>query len=101
MATLTSDAGKVSSAPNFYCERIGLMRFDDAKLPTSLTPSVRESYKKMLQQLTLVRSATESKVPQAELSQALVQLNARARELSAALSPSANEGADLRPARAR
>src|SRR6185295_16245246 len=42
MSTLTSDAGKVSSAPNFYCERITLLRFDEAKLPSSLTPAMRE-----------------------------------------------------------
>ena len=86
MSTLTSDAGRVSSAPNFYCERITLLRFDETSLPPGLTPAQRELHKKLVLTLAALRQATEKKVPQAELSQALVQLNARARELSNALS---------------
>jgi len=89
MSTLTSDAGRVSTAPNFYCERITLMRFDDTRLPPSLTPAVRDLHKKMVLALAHVRQATEKKVSQAELSQVLVQLNARARELANALAPAA------------
>lgn len=87
MSTLTSDSGTLQSAPNFYCERISLMRFDDEEISTALPKAARDPYKRLTLQLAVVRYATEKKSPQAELSQALVQLNARARELSSVLSP--------------
>ena len=94
MSTLTSDSGTLQSAPNFYCERISLMRFDDEEITTALPEAARDPYKRLTLQLAVVRYATEKKSPQAELSHALVQLNARARELSSVLSPPINVAGD-------
>jgi len=102
MSTLTSDSGTLQSAPNFYCERISQMRFDDEEIPTALPEAARDPYKRLTLQLAVVRYATEKKSSQADLSQALVQLNARARELSSVLSPPMNPAGDAaEPARTK
>jgi hypothetical protein len=99
MSTLTSDAGTLGSMPNFYCERIALLKFEDGSLPANLSPLARDLHKKLALQLAVVRQAAEKKAPQAELSECLVQLNARARELATALSPAAPASVDMGPAR--
>lgn len=88
MSTLTMETGKVDASPNFFCERIASLRFEKESLPTSLTPSALELHKNLVTQLAVVQQAIRTKVTQAELSQALVLLNARAREFAAALMPS-------------
>jgi hypothetical protein len=102
MSTLTSDSGTLQAAPNFYCERISLMRFDDEDTITALPEAARDPYKRLTLQLAVVRYATEKRSPQAELSQALVQLNTRARELSSVLSPPTSPAEDTAiPARTK
>ena len=95
MFTLTTDEQRTEAGFNPYCERIAQLRFDEQDLPANPTASILELYKKLLLQLAAVRRANDRKLTQAELSQALVQLNARAREFSAALASS------LTPASAR
>jgi hypothetical protein len=90
MSTLTSDTGGVNLGPNFYCEKIALLKFDDADLPPAATAELRNLHRKMVLQLALVRQAMEKKVPNSELSQVLVRLNARARDLCAVLTPPEN-----------
>ncbi len=90
MSTLTSDAEGVSLGPNFYCEKIALLRFGDGDLLPGSSAGLRDLYRKMVLQLALVRQAMEKKVPNSELSQVLVRLNGRARDLSAALAPPEN-----------
>jgi len=85
MFTLTTDEQGTEAGPNPYCARIVQLRFDERDLPANLTAGTLELYKKLLMQLAAVRRANERKPTQAELSEALVQLNARAREFAAAL----------------
>ncbi len=93
MSTLTTESANAAGSPNFFCERIADLRFDEHALPASLTPTAVELHQRLLTQLAVVRQGTQTKVSQAELSQALVQLNARAREFAAALMPGAALGA--------
>jgi hypothetical protein len=88
MFTLTTDEQRTEAGFNPYCERIAQLRFDEKDLPANPTASTLELYKKLLLQLAAVRRANERKLTQTELSQALVQLNARAREFAASLVPS-------------
>jgi len=85
MFTLTSDEQRIDVGTNPYCARIAQLRFDEKDLPTDPTASTLELYKKLLLQLGAVRRTNERNPTQAELSEALVQLNARAREFAAAL----------------
>jgi hypothetical protein len=85
MFMLSSEEQGAASGPNLYCERITQLRFDESDLPSNPTAGTLELYKKLLLQMTAVRRATERKLSHAELSQALVQLNVRARELAAAI----------------
>lgn len=98
MSTLTVDTGRANASPNFFCERIALLRFDENTIPPNAAPVAREPYKKLLAQLAAVRQATEHKAAHAELSQALVQLNARAREFAAVLAP-VSRPANIQPVR--
>lgn len=97
MATLTSDSGGAGLGPNFYCEKIVQLKFDDADLPQSSTAEVRNLHRKLVLQLALVRQAMEKKVPNSELSQVLVRLNGRARDLSSSLGPLENAQAAAAP----
>jgi len=97
LSTLGSDSGMLQSAPNFYCERISLMHFEPEIDCVDLPDAGRDAYKRLTLQLAVVRYAAEKGSAQAELSQALVQLNARARELSSVLSPPANPVDDSVP----
>jgi hypothetical protein len=85
MFMLASEEQSAASGPNLYCERIAQLRFAESDLPANPTAGTLELYKKLLLQMTAVRRATERKLSHAELSQALVQLNGRARELAAAI----------------
>jgi hypothetical protein len=85
MFTLTTDEQGTEAGPNPYCARIVQLRFDEKDLPANPTAGTLELYKKLLMQLAAVRRANERKPTQAELSETLVQLNARAREFAAAL----------------
>jgi len=89
MFTLTTDEQKTDAGANPYCERIVQLRFDERDLPANPTAGTLELYKKLLMQLAAVRRANERKPTQAELSENLVQLNARAREFAAALTRAA------------
>ena len=85
MSTLTSDAGTTDANANFFCDRIALLPFNEAKLPSNASPAVRELYQRLLAQLEAVRLASANKEGQSVLSDALVQLNLRAREFAGAL----------------
>ena len=87
MSTLAVDATRADAGPNFYCERIAQLRFDETILPDELSPTARELHQNLLLQLALVREAVEKKAALSELSRTLVQLNARARGLAAAIAP--------------
>lgn len=85
MSMLASDADGIDASSNIYCERIARLRFDERDLPPNPTASLLELYRRFLLQLSAVRRVTERRLGQAESSEALVQLNARARELISAL----------------
>jgi hypothetical protein len=87
MSTLTVDATRTDSSSNFYCERIARFGFDETNLPVNLSPTARELHHSLLLQLAVVRKAMEKNSALSELSRALVQLNARARGLAAAIAP--------------
>jgi hypothetical protein len=91
MSTLTPDTGKPDAGPNFYCERIAALRFDEGVIPPGLSPAARELHARLLAQLAALRQANEDRIPPEELSRILVQLNRRARELAAALAPLAQQ----------
>ena len=91
MSTLTADTGQSEASPNYFCGRIAQLNFEANTVPPDAPPLVREPYEKLLAQLAVVRDATERKAPHAEMSQALVQLNARAREFAAVLAPFASQ----------
>jgi hypothetical protein len=98
MASLAADVDGADTTGNIYCERIARLRFDDADLSPGLTANTLELYKRLLMQLTVVRRASERGLARTDLSEALFQLNARARELVSALGPAAPI-ASARPAR--
>lgn len=85
MFMLSSEDQGGASGPNLYCERIAQLRFDESDLPSNPTSGTLELYKKLLLQMAAVRRANDKKLSHAELSQTLVQLNVRARELAAAI----------------
>jgi len=89
MFTLTTDEQGTEAGPNPYCARIVQLRFDEKDLPANPTAGTLELYRKLLMQLATVRRTNERRPTQAELSEVLVQLNARAREFAAALTPAA------------
>jgi len=85
MSTLTSDAGTTDVNSNFFCDRIALLHFSESGLPSNTTPAVRELFQRLLAQLESVRLASTNRAAQSVLSDALVQLNLRAREFAGAL----------------
>jgi hypothetical protein len=87
MAALGPDVDGAEAGGNIYCERIARLSFDENDLPAERSASTLEVYKKFLMQIAKLRLATARRVAQAELSEILVQLNARARELAAAIAP--------------
>jgi hypothetical protein len=87
MAMLASDADGADASSNIYCERIARLRFDEKDLPLNPSANVLELYKRFLLQLAAIRRVTERRLGQKESQEALVQLNARARELAAAVAP--------------
>lgn len=104
MTVLTSDADGADVTGNVYYERIIRLRFEENDLPTNATSNTLELYKRLLLQLASVRQFAKKRRSTKELSEALVQLNARARELAVAIAPrlsgSSNELAQL-PGRVR
>ena len=104
MSTLTVDAGTSDANSNFFCERIALLHFNEDALPPSTTLPVRDLYQRLMAQLETLRLASVNKAPQSVLSDALMQLNTRAREFSSALAPMvqpANIRMARRPGKAR
>jgi hypothetical protein len=87
MASLGADVDGADATGNIYCERIARLRFEEADLPAAPTPNMLELYKRFLLQLATVRRASEGKFKRTDLTEALFQLNARARELASALGP--------------
>ena len=87
MSMLTSDADGADASSNIYCERIARLRFDEMDLPLNPSANLLELYKRFLLQLATIRRVTERRLGQKESQEALVQLNARARELAAAVAP--------------
>lgn len=87
MSMLASDADGADASSNIYCERITRLRFDEKDLPPSPSANLLELYKRFLVQLGTVRKVTERRLGQQESRDALVKLNARARELAAGLTP--------------
>ena len=85
MSTLTSDAQQGALAPNIFCQRILQMSFKDADVPVQLEPVALQTYQKLQALLDGFRALIERNATHAEVSQALVQLNASARALTAAL----------------
>ena len=96
MALQASDVDGSDASGNIYCERIARLRFDERDLPARATPNVLELYKKLLLQLAAVRRTNEKGRSAQDLSEALFQLNARARELAAILRSSATPGGPTR-----
>jgi hypothetical protein len=89
MASLAADVDGADATGNIYCERIARLHFDNDDLSAGLTANALELYQRLLVQLATVRRASERGVPHPDLSEALFQLNARARELASALGPAA------------
>ena len=87
MASLAPDMGGADATGNIYCERIVRLRFDENDLPADPSASALEVYKKFLVQIAKLRLANARRVAQSELSEILVQLNLRARELTQAIAP--------------
>ena len=87
MAMLGSDIEGTVVAGSIYCERIARLHFEEKDLPIAVTANTLELYKHLLLQLAAVRRANEKGVAQSVLSEALFQLNTRARELAAAVAP--------------
>ena len=87
MSTLTADTGMADAIPNFYCQRIARMQFDEQTIPANLSRAAHDLHGKLASQLVAVRTAMEKRSTHEELSQALVQLNARAREFGASIAP--------------
>ena len=85
MASLAADVDGADATGNIYCERIARLHFDNDDLTAGLTANALELYKRFLVQLATVRRVSESGVARTDLSEALFQLNARARELASAL----------------
>ena len=84
MSTLTTETGSGGVGANFYCQRILGLRLEDFALSVGLTTETRALFDRVIEQLALVRQASENKLSSAALSNALVQLNGRAREFAAA-----------------
>jgi hypothetical protein len=99
MTLLASDVDGADAIENVYYQRIIRLRFEENDLPSNATSNTLELYKRLLLQLASVRQFSKKKRSTKELSEALVQLNARARELAAADAPrisgSSNEVARL------
>jgi len=87
LSMLTSDADGANASSNIYCERIARLRFDERDLPQNPSANLLEAYKRFLLQLATIRRVTERRLGQKESQEALVQLNARAREFAAAIAP--------------
>lgn len=98
MASLAADVDGADATGNIYCERIVRLHFENEELTKGLTANTLELYKRFLAQLLTVRRASERGLARTDLSEALFQLNARARELAAALGP-APTSASARPQR--
>ena len=87
LSMLTSDADGPDASSNVYCERIARLRFDERDLPPNPSANLLGAYKRFLLQLATIRRVTERRLGQKESQEALVQLNARAREFAAAIAP--------------
>jgi hypothetical protein len=87
MASLAADVDGADATGNIYCERIVRLRFEEQDLPAGLTANTLELYKRLLLQFATVRRASQRGMSQPDLSEALFQLNARARELASAIAP--------------
>lgn len=87
LSMLTSDADGPDASSNIYCERIARLRFDERDLPPNPSANLLGAYKRFLLQLATIRRVTERRLGQKESQEALVQLNARAREFAAAIAP--------------
>jgi hypothetical protein len=87
MASLAADVDGADATGNIFCERIARLHFDNEDLSAGLTANPLELYKRFLAQLAVVRRASERGTARTDLSEALFQLNARARELLSAFGP--------------
>jgi hypothetical protein len=87
MASLAADVDGADATGNIFCERIARLHFDNEDLSSGLTANTLELYKRFLAQLAVVSRASERGTARTDLSEALFQLNARARELVSALGP--------------
>jgi len=96
MASLAADVDGADTTGNIYCERIARLRFEEENSTSGLTVNGLELYRKLLLQLSTVRRASERRLTRTDLSEALFQLNARARELASALrTPATNSRAPV------
>lgn len=96
MALQASDVDGSDAVGNIYCERIARLRFDERDLPRNASANTLELYKNLLLQLAAVRRSNEKGQSPRELSEALFQLNTRARELAAAIKSIATPSSSAR-----
>lgn len=96
MALQAADVDGSDMTGNIYCERIARLRFDESDLPRNPSANTLELYKKLLLQMAALRRSNEKGQSSKELSEALFQLNARARELAAAIKSIATPSSSTR-----
>lgn len=80
--------GEKENSPAFFlCQRILHLRLE--QLPPPAGPAAQQGFSALLTQLNLLRAHLKKDASSAELSEILVQINASARNLVAALTPAA------------
>lgn len=80
---------KESSPAYFLCQRILHLRLDQMQPPAHAGKGAQEGFSALLKQLNALRAHLKKGASPAELSEILVQINASARSLVAALTPAA------------
>lgn len=95
LAALTLTAEKENSPANFLCQRITHFRLE--RLPNGAPKAAHEVHAAMLGQLEVLRQTLKKESPLGEVSPILVQLNASARDLAAALSSGSDSRRQVSP----
>ena len=100
LSAFTLTAEKENSPVQFLCQRVARMRPDRFTLPASAPKPQHELFAGMLDQLDALRQQLKRDAKPTEITATLIQLNASARGLVAALAPSTaprrQTGSDLR-----
>jgi hypothetical protein len=95
LAAQTLTAEKENSPAKLLCQRITNFRLE--RLPAGAPKAAHEVHAAMLGQLEVLRQTLKKESPLSEVSPILVQLNASARDLAAALSPGPNSRRQVSP----